>query len=438
MRSLSLAQGDIFDYLPNDIQSIGDLQRLNVVLKEIPYQKLLLKLNAERKNGRDDYPNQEMFFILVAQFLFGRLQSAAMRRELSGNPSLRWLVGISDAENTSLERHLVPPEATFSLFMDRLIAHQADLDEIVADLRKRVYDEIPGVGVKLAGDGKYFDSYTPNAHSGVVSDTRRAEHDATYSKKSYTYRTDAGERHTKSETHYGFRKHTIVDATTELPIASVLTVANEDEKKIMTELIRGLPSYVMKRAKYMSFDRGYDSGDFIGFIRSYDVVPIIDKRMMRKGDPLRQYKDKNAFYTDAGDVYYIDEYASSDINPETGYPGCYVRAQYLGYDKSRGTIRYRCGNHVVRIYVKDDPRTFNEVARDSRKFELEYNRRTSVERYHARLDCDFGFETHTIRGIGKMRVMTTMADIVMLATALAHKDLGQNKYASIFDFGFVR
>ena len=37
-----------------------------------------------------------------------------------------------------------------------------------------------------------------------------------------------------------------------------------------------------------------------------------------------------------------------------------------------------------------------------------------------------------------MRVMTTMADIVMLATALAHKDLGQNNYASIFDFGFVR
>ena len=37
-----------------------------------------------------------------------------------------------------------------------------------------------------------------------------------------------------------------------------------------------------------------------------------------------------------------------------------------------------------------------------------------------------------------MRMLTTMADIVMLATTRAHRSLCQNNYASIFNFGFVR
>lgn len=73
MRSHSLTQYEIFDYFPNDIKECGDLNRLNAILEWIPYKDLLIKLDAERKNGRDYYPNQVIFFILIAQFLFGRL-----------------------------------------------------------------------------------------------------------------------------------------------------------------------------------------------------------------------------------------------------------------------------------------------------------------------------------------------------------------------------
>lgn len=143
------------------------------------------------------------------------------------------------------------------------------------------------------------------------------------------------------------------------------------------------------------------------------------------------------YYTEAGEVYYLD-FAETrrGKTPDTGYPYCIKRAKFLGYEESRGALRYQCGFHVYRLYIRDEPRMFNEVARDSEKFKREYDMRTSVERYHSRLDCDFGFETHTIRGIDKMRVMVTMADIVMLAIALAHKELGQSNYASIFDFDF--
>lgn len=435
MRNDSLTQYDIFDYLPNE--EPGDLRRLNVVLRQIPYKPLIEKLNLERGCGRDDYPNQTMFFILVAQFLFQRLSPSQMRRELAINPSLRTIVGLNDAQALSRGMHLVPNDGVFSLFINRLIAHQNDLETMFAELRDRVYETIPGVGLNVSGDGKYFDSFTPNQHSGKISDTRRAEHDAKYSKKVYVFYSDDGIKHTKPELHYGFRKHTLVDSTTELPLASQLTPANDNEIKVMTTLMSSLPSYMMERMKYAAFDRGYDSTDFLEFVRGLGAIPIIDKRIMRKGDPLIQYKDTIVYYTEAGEVYYLDfSEMSREINPDTGYPRCMKRAVYKGYDAQRQALRYMCGFHQYRLYIKDNPRMFNEVARDSLKFQREYDRRTSVERYHSRLDQDFGFENHTIRGLAKMKMMTTIADIIMLAVALAHHERGETNYASIFGFNF--
>ena len=86
------------------------------------------------------------------------------------------------------------------------------------------------------------------------------------------------------------------------------------------------------------------------------------------------------------------------------------------------------------LTIKNDPKVFNMVARDSKKFTRLYNKRTSVERYHGRLDQTLGFENHTIRGIGKMTVMGTLADIIMLAMALVHVHNAQVDYASLLDF----
>lgn len=435
MRSVSLTQLDIFDYYPNE--EPGDLQRLNVVLKQIPYKPLLEKLNDERGYGRNDYPNQTMFFIYIAQFLFEMLDVAKIRRGLAINPSLRGLVGLSDLQARNRFKSLVPPPGVFTLFEERLIKHQDDINQIYGELRQKLYNTLPDFGIRVAGDGKYFDSFTPNKHDGNISNTKRAEHDATYSSKTYTYYNDKGEQHTKKETHYGFRKHTLVDSKYELPIATVVTPANEDEKKAMSLLLSGLPKSVTSKMKYATFDRGYDSTDFMKTVRSYNAIPIIDKRKLRKGDVLIQYKDTAVYYTESAEVLYLD-YSEErrGINPETGYPYCMKRAKYLGYDKDRYALRYQCGTQKKRIYIKDEPRVFNEVARDSEKFKREYDARTSVERYHSRLDCDMGFETHTIRGLDKMRIMTTTADIVMLAAALAHISKGQKNIASIFNFGF--
>jgi len=439
MPSNSIAQITLFDQIENT--SLGDLMRLELCLKHIDNDILLNTLDKERWYGRNDFPNKVMWCCTVSQFLFQRLQVNQMRRELAGNPTLRKLVGLNDCEvqlkTNNYDDIKVPSSGAFTNFLNKIIDHQDLLDSMLNNLRKKVFISIPEYGRQIAGDGKYFDSYSPNAHKGPVCKDQRAEHDAKYSKKNYTYKGEDGLKHTKFETHYGFRKHTLVDVYTELPICSVLTPANEDEKKHMTALLANTPNYILKRAENASFDRGYDSTEFIQLIRSYNIVPVIDKRLMRKNDPLILIKRLNdVYYTDAGAVF-VDDSTITDttINPDTGYENHFVRAQYDGYDKERNALIYYYGKRKIRIYLSDDPRTFNEVARDSAKFKRLYDGRTSVERYHGRLDRDFEFEKHTIRGLQKMRVLTTIGDIVMLSLALVHCELGQQNYASLFDFG---
>ena len=433
-----ITQTTLFDYVPNE--ALGDLLRLEFCLRHMDSRMLLNTLDAERGYGRNDYSNSTMWNCTVSQFLFQRLQVEQIRRELAGNPTLRKLVGLNDI---SLQlkvgdpsRLMVPSSGAFSNFMNKLIIHQDILDAMFNQLRRKVFHAIPCYGRQLAGDGKYFDSYTPNKHKDQTCNDRRAEQDATYSKKTYTYNGTDGNKHTKAETHYGFRKHTIVDVATELPVSSVLTPANEDEKKNMIAVMQSIPSYILDRTENASFDRGYDSTDFINFIRSYHIIPIVDKRLMRKNDPLIPIKRlEDVYYTDAGAVFVDDKsIADTSIDPDTGYEKHFVRASYDGYDASRKALIYYLGKRKIRIYISDDPRTFNEVARDSAKFKRLYDGRTSVERYHGRYDRDFCFENHTIRGLQKMRVMTTVGDIVMLSLALTHLDLGQTNYASIFDF----
>lgn len=449
MRRYSISQMDLFDYTPNT--EIGDLNRLIVCLEQINFAPLINSLNSIRGNGRNDFPNALMLRIFVWQFLSRRLDVASIRRDLSANPALRDIVGLNDARNRFNNcSSYIPSDKAFSNFIANLSQCHNPLDTVYSDLRERVFLEIPEYGTEGAGDGKYFDSYAPNKHEKHNKTDHRGEHDATYSIKVVSYSASSGETHSKKETHYGFRKHTIVDVKTELPIASVLLPANIDEKLAMKEyVLPSIPDHILRRMKYISFDRGYDSTEFLNIIRTYGIKPIIDKRIIGERTKLHRYKDTNIYYTEEADVYMKTSGKPDDdeFDPETGLSKCFERMKFRCYDASkgskddngvrRGALIYTFKNSDYTIDINEESRFFSEVSRDSKKFSRLYNHRTSVERYHGRQDTCFGFETHTIRGLKKMRAYVSMGDIIMLALALAHKKKGQKRYASIYDFGFI-
>ena len=433
MRVNSVSQMDIFAYYPNT--ELGDLERLTLCLEKIPYMHLIDILNDERGKGRNEYTNETMFMIFVSQFVFQTGNFAGTRRELSRNPVLRNLVGLSDVDARMRGYPVVPEPGVFTTFITNLKNHQADIDQIFKELVIQVAEKIPSFGENIAGDGKYILSYAPNDHRHKNLDDGRCENDADYSIKQNWYYDKNGERKEKKTTYYGFRKHTLVDAATELPIASALRPASIDEKKTMIELLPVLPEVIKERGKYATFDRGYDSNDFLKAVRDSGRKPIIDNRILRKGDKLQKYRDTNIYYTESGAVFYYDERIESEaINELTGYEEYFQPMRYDGFEQSRECLRYEYDGKIYRIKIEDDLRVFNVVARDSVKFHRLYNTRTSVERYHSRLDRDLGFEDHTIRGLDKMNVMVTLADIIILAMAMVHVDREQTNYGSIFNF----
>ena len=90
-----------------------------------------------------------------------------------------------------------------------------------------------------------------------------------------------------------------------------------------------------------------------------------------------------------------------------------------GYDQSTDSLRYGFhpkynDNRIFRINRSEDIWIFSKVSQQSHKFEWLYNKRSAIERINDRLDRDFMFENHTIRGLEKVTLYVTMACLCIL------------------------
>ena len=135
---------------------------------------------------------------------------------------------------------------------------------------------------------------------------------------------------------------------------------------------------------------------------------------MWKEETLREVDNQPLTYNEDGEVYYIKNIITGE----------YVKLKYLGYDKQRKCLRYGFKyeekGKVFRIPISTDRRIFLPVARDSKKYERLYKKRTEVERLNGRIDRDYMFNDHFIRGQKKMDMMLKISFIVMLTMAKGH------------------
>jgi len=175
----------------------------------------------------------------------------------------------------------------------------------------------------------------------------------------------------------------------------------------MAEVLEAFPDAQKQRAYAIMLDRGYDSAKLIKQVKREGIIPIIDIRNCWKdGEETRQCKDTDIVYDYAGHVYYIDDAGNKH------------KMLYKGYDSKKKCLRYEYNNKTYRIYTSYDERIFLPIARDSKKFKKLYKMRTSAERLNGRLDRDFMFEDHCLRGLAKTKLMVSLSLIVMNAMAL--------------------
>jgi len=428
-----ISQISLFDDTQNE--NLGDLERLELILENLPDGPLIQKLKSIRGNGRNEWPVEAMWNSFVASFIFDHDSIASLIRELNRNSQLRLLCGFQPHLYSVLTKEkdeygrrireekykLAPTASAYTNFLNNLRECQAELREMFDSLVEYMYENLADFGEILAADGKAVQSYAAklsNKNSG-----NRGEKDADWCRKTYTTTKPDGEKITKTKKWFGFRLHLISDATYELPVDFEVTKASNSELKETEKLLEGIKENrpeKLERCRYFLADRGYDSTDLIQWLETKGVSPIIDIRNCWRGEETRQFGNTDLIYDYKGRVYFVQE---------KGEP---IELQYRGYDKSRDCQRY--GFHpryhdkrVFRIPLKTDPRIFTKVARNSKKWKRLYKKRTSIERINGRIDRDFQFEKHTIRGLGKMKLFLTVTLIIQLASAKAKIESGEKK-----------
>ena len=415
-----IAQKRLFDW--HEIEELGDLKRLQLVLEHLPDEKLMRSLEKRRGNGRNDYPVRAVWNSILAGVVYQHPSIESLRRELMRNGQLRWLCGFVGP---------VPPASVYSRFLRKLLARRQQVEEMFHALARDLQKELPGFGHTISLDGKALSSYARGRRHSPDSPERdgRKEQDANWGKHVYKGQHGDGSPWEKVKTWFGFTLHLAVDAEYELPVAYRVTAAATSEvvegHRLVQQLQEEHPG-LLDGCDYWVADRGYDDSKLHRLLwDEHGIKSVIDIRNLWKdGEKTRLLTgQENVVYDYRGGVYCHC--------PQTNQ----VRAMaYGGFEKGRQSLKYRCpARHyglvcagqekctvkgAFRIPLEENRRIFTPLARSSYRWKQVYRKRTAVERVNSRLDTSFGFENHTIRGLEKMNLRCGLALCVMLAMAL--------------------
>lgn len=401
-----ISQISTFDY--EEIEILGDLERCKLLIDNVPDREIVYKLMQIRGKGRNEYPIIPVWNSILIMPLIECSTVEQLRRELSRNSDLRKLCGFEDANYYYGKCKLVPPAKAYSNMFKNLKNIEPLLKECFYKLRKFMYDNLKNFGKDTAEDGKIFLSKAKRPEDSEGTDGR-SESDADYTFKQVYQKDAKGMTKTRRIKYFGFRVHILGDTKYELPIEYTVTKASLSERDQLIKHLEMLPEDLINNMETLSADKGYDGKKIIEKIKEYGIKPVIDiKNSWKDGEKTRQYKNTNIIYTYDGKVSYVKE------------DGRIIPLKYLGYDKTKETLRYGYEGRVYSIELTYEPKIFTPIARDSKKWKRIYNNRTAIERINGRLDRDFNLENHKVRGLKKATVLIDIMMIGMLSMAKGH------------------
>ncbi len=353
-----------------DVENLGDLKRLELVLENIPDDELIAKLREERGKGRNDYPIHAIWNSIIAGVVFQHNSIESLRRELLRNDRLRYICGFNPIIPAEV---VVPKSYNYTRFLKKLLKHEDEIEKMFNTLVSKIKELLPDFGKILAYDGKALPSlskHKPKDEKGK-EDGRRDE-DADYGVKKYCGVDENGKLWEKVKSWFGYKLHLIIDANYELPICFEVTKASVSETPTAHKLLENINKNhkdIIDDAEYFLSDRGNDDTKLITELwEKYEIKPIIDIRNMWKdGEKTRGLSSgENVVYDYKGQV--------SCVCPKSGE---LKEMAYGGYEKDRNCLRFLCPavhygvsckgqseckiKRYVRIKLKEDPRIFTPV-----------------------------------------------------------------------------
>ena len=460
-----------------DIDILPDMKRLGQVLKYLPDEDIIKALEHKRGRGRNDYPVVAMWNAVIAGIVFQHRSIEGLVREMLRNPALLHVCGFDSlpmqgkpvtrvraSKETGLSeiisipgkaRDSIPRCWNFYRFLGNLIEleeQQGLVQGMIKTLREQLMLALPDFGQHLGYDGKAIQSHSTGyikRETGLSSDP-----DADWGKhETHGIDSKTGKEWNKVKSWFGYGVHVIADTHYEIPVAFHLTPASHSEvvelDGMLDALFEQTPA-LTDRCEDFSADRGLDSGKLKAKLwDEHQIRPLIDIReMWREEKKMPDYdpsktitralnpdRHDNIIHTEKGQVFCVC--------PQTGEQRALA---FHGFESDRDTLKYRCPaaaygldcagretcsknaginvgdfGRVIRIDItKQNRRLFTPTPHGSPSWKRGYNRRSALERINNRIDNNFGFEDHFIRGHANMTTRVGLALAIMMALALGH------------------
>jgi len=407
------------------------LSTLAELLQALPDGPLLDGLRRARGRGRDDYPVERLWGVLLFTIALRHTSFESCLAELHRNPSLCRLLGITDVQD-------IPHLWNVSRFLDVLgqEEHHAALRAVSDVLVQRLGVAVPDLGRDTAGDSTGLNARAKKDAAAVQQELEQGLPQPTGGRKEY--RDDDG-KVVKVVEWFGYKHHMLVDVKHEVPLAYHISDTklgdNEGVAALLDQATANLPP---DRIQTMAYDKAADDEKVHERLHQDGVKPLIHQRAMWKEEPERPIPGPpgryplNVLHDEAGTIYCYDQ---------TSNPPVRHRMSYLGYESDRETLKYRCParhegwtcpndercntgknyGRIVRVPCELDLRRFPPIPRATLQFERRYKGRTAVERVNARMKIFWGVDDGNITGARRFHafVGAVMVVCVAFATLLA-------------------
>jgi hypothetical protein len=397
---------------------------LRALLESIPDHRLLESLRAARGKGRDEYPAEVLWGTLLLAIALRHVSIEACLEELRRNPALRLLIGIEREDR-------VPGPDNMSRFLTTLgeEPHLGHLRQIFDTQVGRLGAVIGDFGVDTAGDSTGLSGRAAVSEKLRAAEVERGLPQPSGGRKEY--KDDDGDV-TRVVEWFGYKLHLLVDVKHEAALAYHITDTKAGDNERIAELVgqaRGnLPP---DRTKTLAYDKAADDGAVHEFLHEGGIRPLIRNRNFKLEEPekvLGGSAPLNIVYDQAGTIYCYDC---------TGQEPRRHAMAYIGHERDRGTLKYRCpARHgewdcpsdarcngersyglTVRVKQELDLRRFPSIPRATKQFERLYKGRTAVERVNGRLKVFWGIDDGQVYGSRRFHGQVGAVMVVHLAFA---------------------
>ncbi len=403
------------------------LATLRQLLQALPDDQLLLGLRQARGHGRDDQPIERLWGVVLFTVALRHLSFEACLAELHRNPALCRLLGISRVQD-------IPKPWNLSRFLETCghEPHLTELGKVFDVLVQRLGIAVPDLGQHTAGDSTGLNARAKRSPEAVADEVRQGLPQPSGGKKEY--KDDDGNV-TKVVEWFGYKWHLLVDVKHEVPLAyRVSDTKAGDNEELPALLEQAQANLPVGRIETLAYDKAADDEKVHDYLHQQGIKPLIHNRALWQEEPERPLPGKpgrfplHVVHDEAGTVYCYDRASNPPVRHQMAY---------VGYEKDRETLKYRCpARHqgwdcpsdarcnadksyglIVRVPCAIDLRRFPPIPRATQVFERLYKGRTAVERVNARAKIFWGADDGNLSGARRFHAYVGVVMVVCLGLA---------------------